>query len=456
MGERCTGGWTMGNRFMRRFFLLMGVAGSLVAQTDRAAVQRLYSDIVRRLAPELERVQQNTCLETLRRFDVDQSGRVFHADESRVEVGSVKGREFYGAQGAALEKDDASGLVKPGLVGTGELFLYTQQIFFDPHNEMRYAGVKEVDGHYYHQFLYKVPLAARGFLLATEYGEANVAYHGEALIDVAMETPARLTIVGDDIPAHLRTKSFRMTMTFDPVGPKVSARPPLLPRSNLIVFERVDGQRQVSTNVWSHCREFSSESRMVDEDETVTEGNQAAPVLVPLERGSLVTGLQQTLPLEGLTPGTRLELTVAKDAKFGAYRLSKGSAVPARVMRVERRKAETLVSLAIESIPAKSEGGAPVLLRFTALPEKVESKQREVRLVPGTPKLGAARAEATAEEKEMRLIEGMSRIDLPGVVTMAMAAEASTIEPVTIYWKHEEALPVVFKNLQPLPRFRRP
>src|SRR5690349_16289642 len=161
-------------------FLLFGLT-ALLCQAEQNVLPpdlQLLAGVKARIAENLDRLPNYTCLQTIERSRRGSRDRRFELlDTVRLEVALVEGKELFGWPGGNIAESRISSLVN-GTIGNGDFALLAKSIFTTSTATFQYAGDSTIAGKSALKFDYTVPLQASGYHLNVPPREAIVPYHG--------------------------------------------------------------------------------------------------------------------------------------------------------------------------------------------------------------------------------------------------------------------------------------
>jgi hypothetical protein len=408
--------------------LLLACALSLPFPTRQAELPHdlvLLREIKSRMARNLTRVPNYTCLETIYRGTRASNKMVIavpgkqvpfrRVDVLRLEVAEVDGDELYARAGEHnFEKKDIAEFGNGGLIGNGIFTLFAHNIFASTNPTYKYVGEEDLDGRKMIRFDFNVPQLISGYHVWTQFGGAIVGYHGSFWADPQTFDATRLTIVAEDIPPSIGLASAESRVDYAKV--RIGESPVLLPQSGELRTAMVKGGDSRDEIAFTHCREYGVQSTIrfdnITDSGADAENNAGTAGTNYVE---LPSGLPLTLKLETAIDaasahvGDMIAATVDADARVkGKVVVPKDAVITGRLRRLELHKEGwPFVQVGLEFIQIEFEGKQT---RFFAelekimLPAGAEGPKRvESKDLPGV-------GMVTAMGNKLRLPEGTRMI----------------------------------------------
>lgn len=287
----------------------------------------------------LARLPDFTCVETIERSQRAPGSRRYQfLDNIRLEVALVEGKELYAWPGAPrFEERDLRDMVGGGAIGTGDFALHAKSIYLGGAAQFDYQGVEEIGPRKAHKFHYRVPLASSRYLVRIEKAEGPVGYQGSVWNDAATLEMVRIEINIDEVPPYLPLKAGRKTIDYARVG--IGGAPYVLPASVEMVLVGLNGGESRNRAVFSGCRQYTGESRLLAGEPPPDAAPPAPPVIWSLPQDLDVhMRLAQTLDLAHAAMGDPVVFEVTKDAaRAGSLWLPRGARVTLRLDQVACR-----------------------------------------------------------------------------------------------------------------------
>jgi hypothetical protein len=297
----------------------------------------LLAHIRQRMAANLARLPNYTCLETIERT-VRQAGtrRFTPLDRLRLEVAYVGGAELYSWPGAGkFEDKPLADLVGRGLlIGTGSFGQHARSVFATNAPEFTPASEQERDGHKILRFDFTVAQEKSRYAIRTGDEPITVAYHGSFEADAQTMDPLRLEVRADDPPAELQLQAAGEAIQYARM--RIGETAFLLPVSSELWMVELSGAEERNRTRFDHCRQYSGESTVrfdVDEGEAGTAG-AGAPIELP--PGLMIEArLKETINHATAARGDQVHTIVTSDVKrSGRVVVPKGAVLTGRIMRI--------------------------------------------------------------------------------------------------------------------------
>ncbi|MGQ9915810.1 MAG: hypothetical protein ACUVS7_00195 [Bryobacteraceae bacterium] len=322
---------------MRR--ALVALALSAVAQVPYDPLKPLTPETlllarIRNVVNEnLERLPDFTCVQTIERSQREPGTKRYRfLDNIRLEVALVEGKELYAWPGSPkFEERDLRDMVGGGAIGTGDFALHAKSIYLSGSAEFTYQGTELLRGRKVHVFHYRVPMAQSGYIMRIEKVEGQVGYQGHVYNDAETLEMARIEIHIDEIPDYLPLKEGHKVIDYAPVT--IGGVRHVLPTTAEMTLVALNGGENRNRAVFSGCRQYQGESRLLFEDPP-----EAAPETAPAVEWTLPEGLEvrmrlvKTLDLAKAAMGDPVVFEVTRDAqRKGETWLKKGARVTLRM-----------------------------------------------------------------------------------------------------------------------------
>lgn len=322
---------------MRR--ALVALALSAAAQVPYDPLKPLTPDTlllarIRNVVNEnLERLPDFTCVQTIERSQREPGTKRYRfLDNIRLEVALVEGKELYAWPGSPkFEERDLRDMVGGGAIGTGDFALHAKSIYLSGSAEFTYQGTELLRGRKVHVFHYRVPMAQSRYMMRIEKVEGPVGYQGHVYNDAETLEMARIEIHIDEIPDYLPLKEGHKVIDYAPVT--IGGVRHVLPTTVEMTLVALNGGESLNRAVFSGCRQYQGESRLLFEDPP-----EAAPETAPAVEWPLPEGLEvrmrlvETLDLAKAAMGDPVVFEVTRDAqRKGETWLKKGARVTLRM-----------------------------------------------------------------------------------------------------------------------------
>lgn len=354
-------------RFRRAALLLLTGWSLWCADSSLEPSILLLAKARREILDNLARVPKVTCLATIDRSKgtaLELEGPWHFQDRARMEVALIGRHELFAWPGEDhFHSQNPLSLIGHGAGGTGEFAVHLHNVF-DSSANVHASGAEPLESrpaiHYYYQ-------------LASVLGRYEVVYAGHIAystasgmfwLDAKTGELLRLDTYENDLPEGFPIVQAIVRTTYGRV--LLHNVPFLLPaRSEMIIVERT-GRAYRNVTQYTHCREFTTESRLffpIDGAESAAPA-RAADLPSPTREASLPGGLKLTMRLE--TPldedkngvGDALSAVLTEDAvHHGKVLLPRGTQITGRLRRMERSKqAEQSCVLGLEFTEVLWEG----------------------------------------------------------------------------------------------------
>jgi hypothetical protein len=338
---------------LARLVLLLAVL-AFSARTWQAELPRdlaLLSEIKRKMAQNLSRVPNYTCLETISRgrrapdrLVISVPGKQVpfrRTDVVRLEVAEVGGIELFAHAGEHnFENKDILEFAHGGLMGNGMFSSFAHDIFLTNVLTYKFVGEERLDGRTLLRFDFTVPQFVSGYRVGTNFGAAELGYHGSFWADPETFDAVHLEIIADDIPRVIRLTDVENRIDYAIV--RIGSRDVLLPQGGELETREDRGWESRNQIAFTHCREYGVQSLIRFDNVTdSTDGTpNSATKFVELPAGVQLT-LRLETPIDAATArvGDVISARVEADAKVkGAVVVPKDAVVSGRLRRLEVHK----------------------------------------------------------------------------------------------------------------------
>ena len=333
------------------------VWGDPVAQHEVAPEVLLLARIKTKMAENLARQPNYTCLQTIERSRRRAPSQRYQlVDTLQLEVALVEGKEMLAWPGAGqFEERELREVVPTGAISSGGFALTTRAVFLSHQPVFAYAGEEECDGRRCVRYDFQVGSLSSGYSLRVGSATAIVPYHGSFWADPETLDLLRLETHADDIPPDLRLESSGEQLEYARV--RIGESSFLLPRKVVMTMVGLDGSASRNETRFSDCREYVGESFISFGEPPPDE---PAPAPAPPTVMELPGGLRLDLALE--TPisdtdspvGEPITAVLRSDAKRNKKIIvPKGAVATGRLLHLQRVTGKVdycVVALRFESL----------------------------------------------------------------------------------------------------------
>lgn len=246
---------------MRRRALLACLAAALcLAQSELPRELLLLTRIKRRMAQNLERMPDYTCLETIERSRRRAALDAFQVvDTVRLEVAVVGQKELYSWPGAEkFEEQEVGEIVTGGLISSGDFAMHARSVFATTSPMYTYGGLEELDGRRAVRYDFRIPLMASGWHVSVGRQRGTVGAIGSFWADEQTLDVLRLEVHGDQIPPNVALADVFTRIDYGKV--RIGASEVVLPQGAEVGMTDLLGGASRNRIEFTHCREYSGES----------------------------------------------------------------------------------------------------------------------------------------------------------------------------------------------------
>lgn len=291
------------------------------------------------VSENLSHLPNFTCLQTIERSQrLPGTKRYRFLDNIRLEVALVEGKELYAWPGSPrFEEQELRDMVGGGAIGTGDFALHAKSIYLTDSARFTYQGTEELRGRKVHVFHYRVPMAASRYMMRIEKTEGPVGYQGHVYNDAETLEMARIEIHIDEIPPYLPLKEGHKVIDYAPMD--IGGVRHVLPASMEMTLVDLNGGENRNRAVFSGCKQYMGESRLIFEDPPPEAETRESPVEWTLPEGLDVRlKLVDTLDLSKSAMGDPVVFEVSREAvRNGQVWLPRGARVTLRLDHIACR-----------------------------------------------------------------------------------------------------------------------
>ncbi|MBI4874476.1 MAG: hypothetical protein HY822_07575 [Acidobacteria bacterium] len=327
-------------------FVVVVAAAAGRAQNEVEPAVLTLARVKRRMAENLARLPNYTCLQTIERATRRTGSRKYQLlDTMRLEVGLVGGKELFAWPGAGRFEDRRlEDFAAPGgAIGNGSFALHARAVFLGSAPVFRFAGRETIDGRTLARYDFEVAQPFSGFQVRSGDATAIVGYHGSFWAGEETFDLVRFEIRAEDLPPVLRLASVSDVMHYARVP--IGGGEFLLPVSSEMTMIDLRANESRNRIRFSNCQQYTGESVVRFGDPP-----DAAPAATPAPVSPRVFEMPADLPLEiELTSpiesgqsaiGDRVTAVLFRDARLkGRTVVPKGALLSGRLVHLERRHA---------------------------------------------------------------------------------------------------------------------
>jgi hypothetical protein len=318
------------------------LATPCAAQPLRPDATLLLARIKQRMAQNLARVPNYTCLETIERTQLGPPASDLKVEDTvRVEVALVSGRELFAWPGARkFEEKGLGALVRGGTVTTGDFTLYARTVFLSHFPTFTYAGEENTDGRPAVRYDYRVSPLVSGYKIEVGKQSGTVGFHGSFWADSETLELIRLDVEADQIPPDLSVSLASTSIRY--AKTHVGASDFLLPQSVHFVLRHSEGEESRNLATFSRCHEYVGEAEISFDQppekpssDAPPAGEQTVEIQVPLGL-SFETRLKTPIDSKVSAVGDAITAVLSRPVQIeGAVRIPKGTLLHGRIRRLD-------------------------------------------------------------------------------------------------------------------------
>jgi hypothetical protein len=303
----------------------------------------LIGQIQRRMAENLARLPNYTCLETIDRTVVRQTKKkLLLRDRIHVEVAFIEAKEMFSWPGSAdFEPDLLHQIASAGASGIGGFGGWTRAFFGPSGPNFTYAAECLVEGRRGFRYDFDVPLLSSNFALVFEGRETKLPYTASLCVDPDSLEIMLLSIHAGQTPPPVTATSETIRYGHTHIG----SADFLLPQDHELVVTDLAGNESRNLTRFTACREYTTQSSITfDTERTASDAERtAAPVRqtkaeeLQIPAGvSLHLKLDTPITFEGSAIGDRITARLERAINAPGVTIPKGAVVSGRVRGLEQ------------------------------------------------------------------------------------------------------------------------
>ncbi|MEK7406829.1 MAG: hypothetical protein AAB225_17265 [Acidobacteriota bacterium] len=363
----------------------MGIAGAsaavLAALSAFGAPQAAAPELVllgrirQRMAEDLARLPNYTCLETIERSVRRAPDReLAFRDRVRLEIAFIGRKELFAwPESGRFEERLLTELITAGSFGTGNFGLHVHNVFLTSAPVFSYAGEQLRDGRRTHHYDFRFPLLSSAATVRVRQTEGRVGQCGSFWVDAETLDLLRLEVHADEIPPNLDCSRASDIMEYGR-GP-LGAGDFLLPRSAELIMADLAGTESRNLVRFSQCRQYATESsiRFEEAPGATAPARPSAEVKLPpyLE---LEMRLETPVDAETAAVGDPIRARLRREVKLpGGVSIAKGAIVYGRIRRLEQYFKPAQFMVGFEFFAAELGGGRAVFSAHLTGPRRVQA-----------------------------------------------------------------------------------
>lgn len=308
------------------------------AQNEVAPSVLLLARIKLRMAENLDRLPNYTCVETIERSQRIKPSRKFQLrDLLRLEVALVEGKELFAWPGAGkFEEWELGKVFQTGAIANGDFAQHVRAVFLARGPTFEYRGDEVQGGRKTERYDFTVPQYLSGWSIKVGENKAMVGYSGSFWADAESLDLVRLDLRADDLPPILSLDEVRDTLEYARV--RIGDAGFLLPATSELVMTYLDGNESRNRIAFNNCRQFAGESVLTFGEAPassapgagVTEVRLPDNLMFEFELATAVDAAKSAI-------GDPIQATLLRAVKKGDQTVApKGAILRARLAKVEK------------------------------------------------------------------------------------------------------------------------
>ena len=220
----------------------------------------LLSRVRRQAVHDLSRIPNYTCLETVERSGaLSLKSALQQQDLVRIEVAEVNYHELFAWPGEKnFGNHRIQEMIPSGLTSSGEFMEHVRSVFEGGAASFHFSGNIMHRGRPAIRYDYSIGESFSGYRMTAEGYSAIVAIRGSFWASAESLALERLTVEAVEIPPQLGVLSALTIIDYAPVT--INERQYVLPQSALVSVRKLNGSVKRNTVVFTHCREYRTES----------------------------------------------------------------------------------------------------------------------------------------------------------------------------------------------------
>ncbi len=310
-----------------------------VAGADQIAPEILsLARIQHKMADELKRLPNYSCMETVDRYTSARGARPKPFDRIRIQVAIVDGRELYSWPGATVFSDQRlPDMVQSGFVGDGDFASMTRNIFIGKTATIRFSGEEQSDGRKLLRYEFRIPQMLSGWTVRLGGSSGVVGAAGSFWADAETYDLVRLQFEAQDLPPFSQDRTIAEDVTYARVH--LGESEILLPAAMDLTSESFNGDTHWNHGTFTQCRKYAAESSISfgDEDDLAkavsgkVEKDDALALPAEID---LHVQLEKAIDCRRAAVGDEVRAMLAKDLKVDRVLFRKGTAVKGIVRKM--------------------------------------------------------------------------------------------------------------------------
>jgi len=277
-----------------------------------------------RMAGDLNRLPNYTCLETIDRYTSVAGTQPKPLDRIRINVALVEGKELYSWPGSkSFEDRTLAEMVRSGFISDGDFASMAKNVFLHRNSTISFIGQQAEGGRTLLRYKFEISPMQSGWQIRLGGASGVVGAKGWFEADSTTYDLVRFQFEAVDLPPFSPEKGFEERAEYGRV--RLGEADVLLPLSVDLKSEAFSGTRRWNHATFTACREYGAKTTISFNEE----GSPAPAAAIP------VTAKAEAVV--SVPPG--LEVSLRLDSEIDSARSAVGdeiTAVVAKTVRIEK------------------------------------------------------------------------------------------------------------------------
>ena len=327
-----------------------------------------------RLEADLKRLPAFACMETIERFVRSKpKDRWKASDIVRVEVAQIGDKELFSWPGEDQFQEKGLGdIVGIGLTASGDFANYARSIALNTSVRWKFHGMEELRGRKAARYDFEVPVFLADFHISHEGNTGSAGERGSYWIDSETQDLLRIAFQAIDLPPNVALLDAWTQVDYGRV--RIGGQDLLLPQHTATGVLTFGGTAKRNETEFSHCRQFSAQSKLIlDPEQSDAAGTAAVQRNVIIPPGTdVVLVLEQEV---SSTAPIGQELNAHLADAIGTL-VPKGARVTGRIRRMDKVGDRTAWAFGLEFTRIEWPGGKASFFGELQSPPNVSGASR--------------------------------------------------------------------------------
>jgi len=326
---------------MRRACLLLflSTSGRAWQQPQASGELSLMTRVRQRMAENLERLPNYTCLETIDRSVRRQvKDKLVFRDRIRLEVGFIEAAEMFGWPGSShFEPDFLKQIPQAGASGIGSFGGWTHILFGSSAPDFTYAGECTADGRRGSRYNFSVPLLSSKYEIRFGGRAALSAYAGSLCVDPETLDVMVLDVHAEEVPLAVAPVA-AVSDVIRYGRARIGSAEFLLPQQDELTITDLEGNVNRNLTRFTACRQYAAESSLSFDDGPAGSAVPEKKIQDLKLPGGIALDLKLETPItfEGFAVGDPITARLNRAIEAPGVFIPKGSTVSGRIWELEQ------------------------------------------------------------------------------------------------------------------------